>query len=244
VAVTVTSTLDTTAYKVQGKTTDSISMLAWPSFFSWCVAFVVFTRVREMSKLFIACPRTWETAQTFTPPLELVVDLGRLRALAAATAARDGPFPANVSLVEKEGLSALEESVAQASQNPAVAAAAPHMGLGAFHCARIVSEPTERLSMGAGLAGAAIISVEVVGTSSSAFGLLAVLVSVNACCLAALPFGFPTRRWKTRMCSATAAGHPRRTPDAGVSRHVRPQTVSTKSASGATILADATEWPA
>ena len=242
-AVTVTSALDTTAYKVQGKTTDFISMLAWPSFFSWCVAFVVFTRVREMSKLFIACPRTWETSQTFTRPLELVADLGRLRALAAATAARDGPVAANASLVAEAGLSTPEESVAQASQNPAVAAAAPPMGLGALHCARIVSEPTERLSMGAGFAGAAIISVEVVGTSSSAFGLFVVLVSVNACCLAALPCGFPTRRSNTRMCSAAAAGHPRRTPDAGVSRHVRHQTVSTKSASGATILADETEWP-
>jgi len=82
-----------------------------------------------------------------------------------------------------------------------------------------------------------------VGTSSSALGLLVVLVSVNACCLAALPCGFPTRRFKTRMCSAAVSGHPRGNPDAGVSRHVRHQTVSTKSAFGATIIADATEWP-
>lgn len=110
----VTSALVMTAYKVQGKTIDFIFLLEWSSFFAWCVAFVVFTRVREMRMLFIACPLTWETAQTFTPPPELVAELGRLRALGAETAARDGPSAANASLLAKAGLSAMSESVAQA----------------------------------------------------------------------------------------------------------------------------------
>lgn len=80
----VTPAFAMTTYKVQGKTTDAIILLEWSKLFVWCVAFVVFTRVRKMSNLFIGAPLSWEMAERCKPPPELLVELSRLRALEAA----------------------------------------------------------------------------------------------------------------------------------------------------------------
>lgn len=80
----VTAAFAMTAYKVQGKTTDAIILLEWSKLFVWCVAFVVFTRVRTMRNLFIGAPLSWEMADRFKPPPELGVELSRLRALESA----------------------------------------------------------------------------------------------------------------------------------------------------------------
>lgn len=80
----VTPAFAMTTYKVQGKTTDAIILLEWSKLFVWCVAFVVFTRVRTMSNLFLGAPLSWEMAERCKPPPELGVELSRLRALEAA----------------------------------------------------------------------------------------------------------------------------------------------------------------
>jgi len=239
----VTAAFPMTAYKVQGKTTDCIFLLEWSAaYFVWCVAFVVFTRVRQMCKLFLAERLKWETVEGLKPPPELVAELARLRGLETAAATGAGYAVGSAAQMPADSAEAAAAATGGATRESGGACRPP-----------CVSSPSSsRVVMGAALAVAVVVSTVSTNVASDPkFGLLAALGVANACFWVALFLsGHPCARdygptdVVTRMLGggSTTAGRPlsRRAVSAAPSVPA----VAAAAAAAAATAADGVEWPA
>jgi len=238
----VTPALCMTAYKVQGKTTDCIFLLEWSAYFVWCVAFVVFTRVRQMCKLFLAEPLTWETAEGFKPPPELVAELARLRGLATAAATGAGYAGGSAAQVPADSAEAAAAATGGATREDGGARRRP-----------CVSSPSSsRVVMGAALAVAVVVSTVAKNAASDPnFGLLAALGVANACFWVALFLsGHPRARHSgptdvvARMLGGSSKPAGRPLPRRGVSAAPSVPAAAAAAAAAAATAAEGVEWPA